>query len=290
MKVCLKCSEEIPTDGWRCIQCGWEPVFSDGTFQFAPEIFGATESYDPLWYEELTSLESNNFWFVARNRLIGWLAKKYCPGNANYLELGCGTGYVLQMLNRLFPGWTVFATEAQPEGISFARSRVSEGVEFLQMNACAIPFKSEFDVIGAFDVIEHIRDDVTAIQQIYSALKPGGMFLVSVPQHMFLWSKFDEIGCHFRRYSSKELESKLKQAGFHIVFSSSFNSLLLPLMMLSRYLNKGKENDQFDVLDELRISRGLNWVLSLVLYCEFILIRLLKKLPVGGSRIIVAKK
>jgi SAM-dependent methyltransferase len=290
MKICLSCANPIFQESWRCVQCDWEPAFSQGVVQLAPHIFGATESYDPAWYEELSGLETNNFWFVARNHLIRWLAKRYLSAEGKYLEVGCGTGFVLQMLQKTFPGWQIFATEAQPEGIAFAQQSVTSDVSFFQMDACEIPFRDEFDVIGAFDVIEHIRDDVCAISQVHAALTPGGFFILSVPQHMFLWSKYDEAGCHFRRYSSNELESKLRAAGFTVMFSTSFNSLLLPLMMLSRALNQRNEVSEVDVLTELRISPMTNWVLSVVLKIEFVLLRLGLRFPVGGSRVVVAKK
>lgn len=263
---------------------------TSGVVQFAPHIYGASESYDPAWYEELAGLEAGNFWFGARNRLIRWLAKRYLPTNGNYLEVGCGTGFVLQMLQKAFSGWRINATEAQSKGIEFARERVPADVTFFQMDACHIPFRDEFDAVGAFDVIEHIPDDVAAIAQVHSALKPGGHFILSVPQHMFLWSKYDEAGCHFRRYSATEIESKLKAAGFSILASSSFNSLLLPLMMLSRATKKGNSGGQVDVLEELRLSPAVNAALSAVLRIEFLMIRSGVRFPIGGSRIVVAQK
>ena len=290
MKICPSCSSAILDKSWKCSQCGWEPASTDGIVLLAPYISGATESYDPAWYEQLAGLEAGNFWFVARNRLIRWLAQRYLPVTGDYLEVGCGTGFVLQMLHKTFSGWRISATEAQPEGIEFARKRVPADVSFFQMDACAIPYRNEFDAIGAFDVIEHIRDDVAALAQIHSALKRGGFFVLSVPQHMFLWSKYDEVGCHFRRYSADELEGKLKAAGFSILMSTSFNSLLLPLMMLSRALKKGDAGGHVDVLDELRLSSVVNLGLSAILKVEFMLIRLGLKFPFGGSRIVVAKK
>lgn len=290
MKICISCSREITGQSWHCSHCGWIPRETEEVINFAPHISGVTESYDPGWYDELATLEVENFWFVARNRLIRWLAKRQLPADGNYLEVGCGTGFVLQMLRETFPKWRIYATEAQPEGVGFARQRVPANISFFQMDACHIPFRDEFDVIGAFDVIEHIPDDVAAIAQINSALKPSGFFILSVPQHMFLWSKYDEVGCHFRRYSAAELESKLKAAGFSVLVSTSFNSLLLPLMMLSRAMKKGDSAGQVDVLGELRLNSTINTILSAILRIEFLLIRFGVRFPAGGSRIIVAQK
>jgi SAM-dependent methyltransferase len=290
MKICLTCSSHISDKSWQCVNCGWNPAQNSDVVYFAPHISGATEGYDPAWYEELARLEINNFWFVARNRLIRWLAQQHLPNRANYMELGCGTGFVLQMLNKTFPHWCMSATEAQPEGIEFARSRVSSAVKFFQLDACAIPFRDEFDAVGAFDVIEHIRDDIKAIEQIYASLKPNGLFLLSVPQHMFLWSAYDEAGCHFRRYSARELKEKLEQAGFEILESMSFNSLLLPLMMLSRIRKKRGPRVNVDVLEELRLPRTLNLGLSVILQIEYFMLRYGIRFPFGGSRIVVARK
>lgn len=290
MKICLICSSNIFDKTWQCVKCGWSPAQNSDVVYFAPHISGATEGYDPTWYRELARLETNNFWFVARNRLICWLAKQRLPNRANYMELGCGTGFVLQMLNKTFPQWRMSATEAQPEGIEFAKSRVPSGVKFFQLDACAIPFRDEFDAVGAFDVIEHIRDDIKAIEQIYASLKPNGLFLLSVPQHMFLWSAYDETGCHFRRYSAGELRHKLEQAGFQILESMSFNSLLLPLMMLSRIRKKRGSGVKVDVLEELRLPRTINWGLSIILRIEYLMLRLGIRFSLGGSRIVVAQK
>ena len=289
MKICLSCKKSISGSVWKCPSCGWHPAEQEGVCLFAEHITGPDEGYDPQWYNELANLEGGNFWFNARNRLICWIAMRHLPLKAEYLEIGCGTGFVLQMLRKQFPDWKIQATEAHAEGLAFARARVGIDVVFSQMDARAIPFRDEFDVIGAFDVIEHIKEDEKVLNEIYAALKPKGFFLLSVPQHMFLWSRYDEVGCHFRRYSLTELTSKLQKAGFGIVETTSFNSLLLPLMLLSR-LGKRDSTKHIDVLDELRLPNWLNKILSGVLWLEFVLSRIGVRWPVGGSRIVLARK
>lgn len=289
MRLCLSCGTGLGVETWRCVECGWQPGRAGDVVLFAPHISGESEGYDPAWYDKLVELEVKNFWFVSRNRLIQWLARRHLPARGTYMEVGCGTGFVLQMLHRTFPDWRIFATEAQPEGIQFARGRVPSGT-FYQMDACAIPFREEFDVIGAFDVIEHIKDDVGAIGQIHQALKPNGFFIVSVPQHMFLWSRYDEVAHHFRRYRVSELHDKLRAAGFVIQSSTSFNSVLFPLMLLSRWLMNRSQPANFDVLGEMRISRASNTLMSAALRVEYWLLRLGVRFPFGGSRIVVAQK
>jgi SAM-dependent methyltransferase len=290
MKICLLCSSELSSASWECANCRWSAQHIDNVVSFSSNTTDFTKGYDPVWYEQLFHLETNNFWFLARNRLIQLLVKRHLPKNGSYLEVGCGTGFVLTMLEKTLQEWKIFATETQLEGIKFACKRVSSNVKFFQMDACAIPFRNEFKAIGAYDVIEHIFDDETAIANIYAALEPGGYFLLSVPQHMFLWSKYDEVGFHFRRYSAIELKEKLKAAGFGVVASTSFNSLLLPIVLFSRVLTNRKTKHQVDVLDELRLPVILNYFLSAVLFVEYMLIRMGVRFPFGSSLVIIAKK
>ena len=106
-------------------------------------------------------------------------------------------------------------------------------VAFMQMDARAIPFVGEFDVMGAFDVLEHVEEDEQVLIQMRDALKPRGVMLLTVPQHAWLWSPVAD-SCHVRRYAAKELHVKVKAAGFEIVRSTSFVFSVLPAMFASR--------------------------------------------------------
>lgn len=101
------------------------------------------------------------------------------------------------------------------------------------MDATAIPFVGEFDVFGAFDVLEHVEEDEQVLIQMRDALKPRGVMLLTVPQHAWLWSPVAD-SCHVRRYAAKELQVKVKAAGFEIVRSTSFVFSVLPAMFASR--------------------------------------------------------
>lgn len=288
MKRCLACNKTFDGAEWQCPTCGFRPAMTSGIPNFAPAMVGAHEGYNPLWYEELARLEDRNFWFKARNRLIAWLARRHLPANAAFLEIGCGTGYVLKMLREEFPHWRMTASEVFPDAFPFAARRVDPSVQLQQFDARAIPYRGEFDAIGAFDVIEHIEDDARVLGEIHAALKPGGLLIASVPQHMFLWSRYDEIGHHFRRYEMPGLNVRLAEAGFRMVESTSFNALLLPLLWFSRMVRKMR--DESEVLDELRIGSVTNELLSAVLALEFACVRIGIRWPAGGSRIFVARR
>ena len=241
------------------------------------------------YFKELAELEAGNFWFRARNRLILWALHKYSPGLKSFLEIGCGTGFVISAISKQFHEARLLGSEYFEEGLVYAQQRVP-GAEFTQMDARHIPYESELDAIGAFDVLEHIEEDEAVLQQICKALKPGGVVFITVPQHRWLWSAVDEYACHVRRYVASELHQKVCRAGFEIIRSTSFVSTLLPAMYLSRLLQSNKMDMNMDDVAGLRINPILNKIFEWFLGFELALISVGFSLPVGGSRLLVARK
>ncbi len=288
MKLCLRCAAKFEHDGWRCGACGFEPPLKDGFAAFAPELAAANQGYDAAYYSELYALEAGNYWFRARNSLLAWALRKYFGAARTFLEVGCGTGFVLAGIARAMPQLAMHASEVSSSGLRYAAGRAPNAALF-QMDARAIPFAGHFDVVGLFDVIEHIEEDAAVLAQVHRALRPGGGLIVTVPQHRFLWSAYDEHAHHVRRYSVRELLDKVTQTGFRPVMTTSFVSLLLPVMMLSRRLQR-KAAAGYDVLADLRVGRVSNWVLESVLAFERGLIRLGMRFPAGGSLLLVARK
>jgi SAM-dependent methyltransferase len=160
----------------------------------------------------------------------------------------------------------------------------------MQMDARNIPFENEFEVIGAFDVLEHIKEDEKVLTQIYSALKPEGLMLLTVPQHAWLWSPIDEFACHERRYGAADLHQKIEASGFRIIRSTSFVTTLLPAMMISRLIQKKVFDKKFDAMAELKVSPWLNSLFSRILSAELELIKKGCNFSVGGSRLVVSRK
>jgi len=288
LRLCPGCGATLVAAGWDCDACGCSPQQRAGFVALAPELAAQSEGFDPALFAELAALEERNFWFRARNRLILWALQRYAPAFTDFLEVGCGTGYVLQGVAAAFPQARLCGSEAQTEGLQFAAARVPRA-EFLQMDARRMPFEKEFDAIGAFDVIEHIDGDETVLAQMHRALRPGGSLLLTVPQHPFLWSEYDRRAHHVRRYTAGELRQKLARAGFGIVKMTSFVSVLLPLMMLSR-LTRRTDAADYDPLAELRIGALTNTLLERALDAERLLIRAGLSLPFGGSLLAVARR
>ena len=144
-----------------------------------------------------------------------------------------------------------------------------------------------YDVIGAFDVIEHINEDELVLSNLSHALKSRGTLLITVPQHRWLWSAVDEDSGHVRRYTHSELVRKVTQSGFTVNYVTSFVSLLVPLMWLSRLRTKSRNTKP---LDELHISSWLNRLLEIIMFIELGLIKIGIKLPFGGSLLLLASK
>jgi len=273
MRLCGTCGDEIRSPGWRCASCGASP---------------ATDAFPEKCYGDLARLEPGNFWFRSRNRLICWALGAYFPSAENFLEVGCGTGYVLHGVEIAFPSLALHGSELHISGLRAASQRLSRANLF-QMDARRIPFRGEFDAIGCFDVIEHIEEDERALCEIHSALKPGGGFLMTVPQHPSLWGPSDEFGGHVRRYERRALLTKLRQAGFSIVRASSFVSFLLPALATSRLWTR-KSGAPYDPTAELKLNALVNAAFGGIMGCEIALIRAGWNFPAGGSLIVIATK
>lgn len=288
MKRCLRCDAGYASSRAECPACGHCPVQVDGFTSYAPDSAWAGGGFKADYYAELARLEDSNFWFRARNALILWAIRKYCGGFESLLEIGCGTAYVLSGVAGAYPQASLRGSEIFVAGLGFAAKRLPSA-DFMQMDAREIPFRDEFDVVGAFDVLEHIEEDERVLEQAHAALKPGGCLLLTVPQHPWLWSESDAYACHVRRYRSAEIHRKIKGAGLELLRSTSFVTALLPALIASRLARK-PEGQEFDPLAEFNIPPWLNTTLEKMLAFERGMIRVGMNFPVGGSRLVVARK
>jgi SAM-dependent methyltransferase len=289
-KVCVACGSTRVDDEWACPDCGNRPPLIDGFRSFAPALASENEGFREDYFAELAALEPSSFWFRARNELILWAIGRYFPDARRIMEIGSGTGFVLSGIRSAFPAAELHGSEIFSAGLAFAAPRVPSATLY-QMDARHIPFREHFDVIGAFDVLEHIEDDASVLVEIVRAIVPGGGFIASVPQHPALWSPQDDHAFHVRRYTSGELRRKAAAAGFEIVRMTSFVSLLLPMLFLSRArMPKDQPGAAVDAMGDLRQPRAVNIALGAVMGLERSLIRAGLSFPAGGSLLMVCRK
>jgi SAM-dependent methyltransferase len=255
---------------------------------FAPAHSESSEHFPRGDVEKLSAVEDGHFWFAARNDLIVWTISSYFPDAQTLLEVGCGTGIVLTRVREDLPHLRLTGGDLLPVALDIARDRVPEAT-FVQIDIRSLPFAGEFDVICALDVLEHVDEDTLAVEQLSRALRPGGGIIVSVPQHMWLWSAADEYGRHRRRYSRRQLVGLLDQAGFDVVRATSSVSLLLPVVALSR-VRRRQLTDDYDPFRELALSERVNRALGAVMSAERRLIRRGLSFPLGSSLVVVAKR
>jgi SAM-dependent methyltransferase/ribosomal protein S27AE len=278
---------------WTCGRCGYTTPMKDGIPLIAPSIADTIHGFDPEAFDFLANVELDHFWFVSRRKLIVALADKFAPTARSFLEVGCGAGNVLGAVASSRVWNRIMGMDLHPRGLSLARTRLPPSVELLQGDARRIPLRDTFDLIGAFDVLEHVAEDEAVMTSIRAALVHDGIFLAAVPQHPALWSASDDVAHHVRRYPRGELDRKIAAAGFELLFSTSYAASLLPLIALRR---QGAERFRHQTdprtiaRKELEVAPVTNRLLSMILDAEIALTRRGVRWPAGGSRIVAARK
>ncbi len=259
----------------------------DGFAAYAPDLARVNDHFSEDAFGKLRSVEDWHWWFQSRNRLIVSMLELYASGFSSLLELGCGTGVVTAAIQDRFPTAKLFGTEIYSEGLKYARERLPEATLF-QADGRNLPFDGSFDVVAAFDVLEHVDEDEDILANMCRTLRPGGVAIITVPQHPWLWSNEDTLAHHVRRYVASDMLEKLRRAGFTVVRMTSFVTLLLPLMFASR-LSRAKPAPEAD-MGEFQHSRLGNSLLYAIARGEGRLIEAGLSFPVGGSLLVVARR
>ncbi len=190
----------------------------------------------PSVYEKMRQTDEVHWWFVARRKILrAALQRLTLPQNAQILEVGCGPGGNLEMLQAF---GTVSAVEPDSSACRVASDR--SGIEVVQGNLPdELPFEEQsFDLIAALDVIEHVERDCESVAALTQLLKPGGAMIVTVPAYQWLWSEHDEEHHHKRRYVRAEIARLMRSAQLDVIRCGYFNTLLFPLVTLIRVSKK----------------------------------------------------
>ncbi len=180
--------------------------------------------------------ERNYWWHIGRREVLQKVLKKYIPQSQNLdiLDVGCGTGINYLWLKQ----WgKVTGVDVSTDALEYCQFKHVYD-ELIQTNDTSVLFDSRFNLITAFDVLEHIEDDTSALASWHQALKTNGFVFLTVPAYQWLFSAHDKALHHYRRYSTKELKEKLETSGFAVQFISPFFWFTFPMVMLVRLITK----------------------------------------------------
>jgi SAM-dependent methyltransferase len=238
-------------------------------------------------YDQMRVLQEAHWWFTARREILGAeIARLPLPRPARILEAGCGPGGNLAMLGRF---GEVAAIE--PDEASRAYAAELNGVDVRHgLLPQAIPdFGAPFDLVAAFDVIEHVDDDAGAVAALGALIAPGGYFIATVPAYAWMWSGHDAAHHHKRRYALPAFRRLFENAGLKVRRASHFNTLLFPPIAAVRLARSvGRKIAAHDG-DEAMPPGPLNGVLRTVFGMERALLRA-ADLPFGVSILVIAER
>ena len=197
-------------------------------------------------YDTMAELDQRHWWYRARREVLAALIQRLAPPprDARILEIGCGTGHNLAMLGRF---GRVDALELDEEARAVAEERLGRKVMSAPLPEIHGVADHHYDLVGAFDVIEHIDDDRAALASIASKIKPGGKFVMTVPAHQWMWSAHDVVNHHKRRYSKQALKALVDASPLKLRAIGYFNSLLFPVAVAERMASKVRGKDEADL-------------------------------------------
>lgn len=236
-------------------------------------------------YKDLYTTEEGHWWHRAKRKIVFTLIKRYgFQNNQVILDVGCGAG---KNIEELQPIGRVVGVDIAQEAVEFCKKR---GLKHVVVgDVTRLPFTDEkIDVVTALDVVEHV-DEFLALREIKRVLKPNGIVIITVPAYQWLWSQWDVVLHHRKRYTRQALEKVLHDAGFHIQkLSYMYAFLILPvyLVRLFKKLFGKKETYESD------FKLGSQLVNRILFAAALLEQRYIKRyyMPFGTSIICVAQK
>lgn len=240
---------------------------------------------EKLVYDLTYEQEKTQWWFRVRRKIVFDIIKKFSKlePQATILDAGCGTGFLLQELQKTSQAWGV---DSSQEALNYCCQRGLQDIK--KGDILALPFENNsFEVVLLLDVLEHIEDDNRALKEVYRVLKKEGFAIIFVPAFQSLWSVQDEISHHCRRYRLKQLARKIEKANFKILKASYFNTFLfLPIAFLRFFLRFFKIKIK---AENYLTPKLLNFLLYAIFWLESLWLKYLN-FPFGVSLLFVVKK
>lgn len=253
-------------------------------------------------YRDLYVKEQDYWWHVGKRAIVYSLLERYLPRHLQgergkkegrlALDLGCGTGLNLDHLSRY----------AQPVGSDFSEEALGFCLErghrlLCKADAAELPFPDgSFSLVTALDVIEHLDDDLLALQELRRILRPGGLLIISVPAYKLLWTYWDDILGHRRRYTTGMMQAVVERSGLQVRKCSYSNMLILAPVVAVRLLKslrqraaQMRDEESNPETDFMPVPGSVNRALIAYYRWEARILRR-SRLPFGLSVVCVARR
>lgn len=222
------------------------------------------------------------WWYVARADLLEVALRRFVEGMGTALDLGSADGPSAAWLREAVT--RTASLDIDPRGLG------SDGV---CGSALALPFADgTFDVVSAFDVIEHCDPEDVALAEVRRVLRPGGRFVMSVPAYTWAWTDFDVANGHHRRYTTKRAVAAVEAAGFRVDRATYGFATVFPMFALERTARRiaaRRHDGPADIVKVPQFPRPLNSLLTTVSrWDRAVLAR--RDLPFGSSVFVAATR
>lgn len=238
------------------------------------------------YYKNYFRLEKEHWLFKIRRKIFLYFIKKHTKSTSRVFDFGCGSGYMVRELQKI--GYDAYGVDFEEEAINYG---LSSGIKNLKVGTGnKIDHTDEsFDLVTAFDVLEHLDNEQPTVRELTRILKPGGRIIISVPAYDWLWGIQDEVSHHFRRYTVKSLSRVFKEPReLKIVEKTYFNTFLfLPIAvvrLISKWFNIYNRESDFELG-----GRVLNAIFYFIFNLEFYFLKFMS-FPFGVSILFILEK